>query len=481
MRGDWGTGNGERGTGEPRTPGAAEAGSVEVPVPRSPFPVPLRSRRARPRHQTQIFLLALLAGLPGVLLSALLLWHGRYDTGVRWTAAVLVGGGWLITAWVVRERAVRPLQTLSNLLAALREGDFSLRARGARPDDALGLALVEANALGETLREQRIGAIEATALLRRVMAEIDVAVFAIDDGGRVRLVNRAAERLLDRPAERILGFPAYELELTELLAGETPRTVEHVFAGGAGRWEVRRGPFRQGGRSHQLLVVADVSRVLREEERQAWQRLIRVLSHEINNSLDPIQSIAGTLQGMVGDDAVPGELGDDLRGGLAIIGGRSRSLSRFMAEYARLARLPPPSLRPLEIAPWVRQTAELETRLAVRVVGGAEVEVRADPDQLDQLLINLIRNATDAALETDGGVRVGWGADGDTVEVWVEDDGPGLADTANLFVPFFTTKPNGTGIGLALSRQIAEAHGGTLTLENRAGARGCIARLVLPR
>ncbi|HLL85025.1 MAG TPA: ATP-binding protein [Longimicrobium sp.] len=437
-------------------------------------------RRRRTRHQTQIFLLALMAGLPGVALSALLLWQGGYDSGVQWTAAVLVGGGWLLAAWMVRERAIRPLQTLSNLLAALREGDFSLRARGARPDDALGLALVEANALGETLREQRIGAIEATALLRRVMAEIDVAVFAIDEGGRVRLANRAGERLLDRPPERLLGFPAEELQLTDLLEGETPRTVEHAFPGGVGRWEVRRGPFRQGGRSHQLLVVADVSRVLREEERQAWRRLIRVLSHEINNSLAPIQSIAGTLQGMVGEDAVPGELGDDLRGGLAIIAGRSTSLSRFMAEYARLARLPPPSLRPIDVGLRVRHTAELERRLSVRVVPGDDLQVSADPDQLDQLLINLVRNATDAALETGGGVRVGWGPDGDGVEVWVEDDGPGLADTANLFVPFFTTKRNGTGIGLALSRQIAEAHGGTLTLENRVDARGCIARLVLP-
>jgi two-component system, NtrC family, nitrogen regulation sensor histidine kinase NtrY len=435
----------------------------------------------RPRHQTQVLALALLGGLPALAAAGVLLWSAPYPTRLRWTVLLAAGGVWLAAALVVRDRIVRPLQTLANLLAALREGDFSLRSRGARPDDALGLALVEANLLGQTLRDQRIGAMEATALLRRVMAEIDVAIFAMDGDQRVRLVNRAGERLLDRPPERIVGFSADELELGVLLEGEPVRTVEHEFPGGPGRWEVRRGPLRQGGRAHELLVVADVSRALREEERQAWRRLIRVLSHEINNSLTPIQSIAGTLQEMVRSQPLPGELGEDLGQGLEIIAGRSRALARFMAEYARLARLPPPALAPLEVGEWVRHTAGLETRLPVRVASGTPAVVPADRDQLDQVLINLLRNAADAALETGGGVRAGWGVDADAVEVWVEDDGPGLPPTANLFVPFFTTKPNGTGIGLALSRQIAEAHGGTLSLENRAEGRGCVARLRLPR
>jgi nitrogen fixation/metabolism regulation signal transduction histidine kinase len=426
--------------------------------------------------------LSLLTGLPGALLALGLLLTGDYQPRTVWTFGTLLTCAWLVTAFALRDRVIRPLQTLSNLLSALREGDFSMRARGARTDDALGLALLEANALGETLREQRLGAMEATALLRKVMEEIEVAVFAFDAAdGRLRLVNRAGERLLDRPAERLLGFPADELGLTPFLKGDALRTEDHAFPGASGRWEVRRGPFRQGGLPHELLVLADVSRALREEERQAWKRLIRVLGHEINNSLAPIQSIAGTLLNLLAQEPRADDLDDDLRGGLGVIGGRAQALSRFMQSYARLARLPAPRLDPLEVGAWVRRTAGLETRLPVRVVPGPDVVVAADGDQLDQLLINLVRNGVDAALETGGGVRAGWTADDVQVEVWVEDDGLGLASTANLFVPFFTTKPQGTGIGLALSREIAEAHGGTLTLENRPDARGCLARLVIPR
>ncbi len=441
---------------------------------------PARRRRRSAGHERQVGRLAFLTGLPGVTLALVLLWTGPYAESTRWTLGALVVVLWVGCALVLRERVVRPLQTLSNLLAALREGDFSMRARGAGTDDALALALLEANALGETLREQRLGAMEATALLRKVMEEIDVAVFAFDHEGRVRLANRAGERLVGMPTERLVGQDAAEVGLAPCLSGEVPRTFEHVFPGGSGRWELRREEFRQGGRTHHLLVLSDLSRALREEERQAWQRLVRVLGHEINNSLAPIQSIAATLQGLLEQTPRPGDLDDDLRDGLRVVSARSLSLSRFLSSYARLARLPPPEPAPVDVGDWVRRCAGLEPRLPVSVVPGPETTVRADGDQLDQLLINLVRNAVDAALETGGGVRAGWEADDGRLSVWVEDDGPGIGSTANLFVPFFTTKPHGTGIGLALSRQIAEAHGGTLTLEDRAGARGCVARLVLP-
>jgi len=221
--------------------------------------------RENPDHEKLVLRLALFTGLPGVIGTAVLLWRGGYSAKVQWTFDLLVAGSWLIAAFVLRERVVRPLQTLSNMLAALREGDYSIRARGADREDALGLAFLESNLLGETLRTQRLGAMEATALLRTVMAEIDVAVFAFDDANRVRLANKAAESLLAQPAERLLGRTAEQVGLVDMLEGASPRTMDVTFPGGGGRWEVRRGAFRQDGRPHTLLVLADVSKALRED------------------------------------------------------------------------------------------------------------------------------------------------------------------------------------------------------------------------
>ncbi len=424
--------------------------------------------------------MAVAAGLPGSLVALLMLWLGDHTPKVQWTLTVVIVSGWLGFALATQGWVVRPLQTLSNLLAALREGDYSIRARGARRDDALGEVIMEVNALGATLREQRLGAMEATLLLRTIMSEIDVAIFTFDGRHRLRLVNRAGERLLAQPAERLLGRRAEELGLADCLEGDVPRTAQMVFPGGMGRWGVSRTTFREGGLPHQLLVLSDLSRALREEERQAWQRLLRVLGHELNNSLAPIRSIAGSLESLVARDPLPEDWQEDARGGLAVIASRAEALTRFMQAYSRLARLPQPKFQPVDLPECVHRVAELETRVPVAVVSGPSITIQADSDQLEQLLINLVRNAADAALETGGGVELVWRRNGAFIEFTVRDEGPGLSSTANLFVPFFTTKPGGSGIGLALSRQIAEAHGGTLTLQNRQNARGCEARLRLP-
>ncbi|MEX1245549.1 MAG: ATP-binding protein [Thermoanaerobaculia bacterium] len=431
-------------------------------------------------HDRRILLLALLAALPAAATALGILWMGDYTPKVRWTLTFLIVAAWLGFAQALRERVIRPLQTISNLLAAMREDDFSIRARGARPDDPLGEVLLEVNALAETLREQRLGALEATALLSKVMSEIEVAVFAFDDAGLLKLVNRFGERLLGQPEPRLRERTAEDLALAAFLDDHAPQILEATFPGGSGRWEIRRTSFRQGGVPHRLLVLADVSRPLREEERQAWQRLIRVLGHELNNSLAPIQSIAGSLQRLAAEAEPPADWREDLRQGLAVIASRAEALSRFTTAYAKLARLPAPQPAPFAVETLLRRVASLETRLAVGVVPGPGITLNADADQLEQLLINLVRNAVDAALETHGGVAAGWRRAGGQVEIWVADDGPGLPSTANLFVPFFTTKPGGSGIGLVLSRQIAEAHSGSLTLENRLGHRGSIARLRLP-
>ncbi|HEY0510392.1 MAG TPA: ATP-binding protein, partial [Thermoanaerobaculia bacterium] len=450
-------------------------------VRRVPFGGLLRAGRRRAlAFEDRVLLLAFAAGLPGTLCALLFVWLDPHSLKLRWTVTLLTLflSGWL--AANLRDRVVRPLQTLSNLLSALREGDFSLRARQPQETDALGQVIHEVNAIGAVLREQRLGAVEAAALLHRVVAEVDVAVFAFDHQGQLRLVNRAGERLLAEPAERLLGSPAEELGLSELLDGEVSRILPLTFPGGPGRWEIRRSSFREQGLPHRLLVISDLSQTLREEERQAWKRLIRVLSHELNNSLAPIHSMTSTLAGLLTREPPPDDWKEDMQHGLEVIGNRSGALIRFMAAYARLARLPPPRRAPFELSSLIRRVATLETRLPVYVEKGPEVTIEADADQVEQLLINLIRNAVDAALLTGGGVGVGWRIDGEQVEVRVEDEGPGLSNTDNLFVPFYTTKPGGTGIGLALSRQIAEAHGGALTLENRAPEPGCEALLRLP-
>ena len=435
----------------------------------------------RLNHERQVLLLALLTGLPGSVTAVALLWHMSLSSKLQWTLTVVILWTWLGFAFAVRNRVVFPLRTLSNLLAALREGDFSIRARLPVYDDALGELTTEVNALAGTLRQQRLGAVEATALLGKVMEQIDVAVFAFNPEHSLRLVNRAGERLLGQTdGVGLLGASAKELGLEECLAEESVRTVEMSFPGGTGRWQIRRSTIREGGLPHQMIVITDLSRALREEERQAWRRLIRVLGHELNNSLAPIKSVADSLATLLSRENLPSDWRDDTYRGLAVIGARADALGRFTSSYARWTKLPPPKLGPVEIESWVRRVVGLETRVPVHVSSSKNLTVQADADQLDQLLINLLKNAAEASQETGGEVNVRWKIEGEFVEVRVEDEGPGLPNTGNLFVPFFTTKPGGSGIGLVLSREIAEGHGGTLTLENRADTRGCVARLRLP-
>ena len=439
-------------------------------------------KRDRPRFpfDRAVLLLTLLSGLPALGLSLVLLWRSGAGDPAKWTLSTLVVVLWAGLASEVHARVVRPLQTLANVLEALRAGDTSMRARGARRGDPLGEVLLEANALGDAMREKTLGALEATALLRAVMDQIDVAIFTFDGGGALRLVNPAGERLLGLPMERLLGRGAEALGVAAWLSAPAPCRLDDPSPGSGGPFELRRTTFRQGGLPHHLVVLTDLRRALREEERQAWQRLIRVISHEINNSLAPIHSIAEGQRALMARDPRPADWEEDLRDGLAVIARRSEALERFMTAYARLARLPPPAVGPVDVGAWVRRVSALEKRLRVSVEEGPALVVLGDEDQLDQVLINLVRNAVEAALETGGEVRVRWRAAGGRVEVAVEDEGPGLPESNNLFVPFFTTKPQGSGIGLLVSRQIAEAHGGLLKLANRTDARGCVALLALP-
>lgn len=435
-----------------------------------------------------MLLYAALAGLPAVVAAMLMLWLEPHAAHVRITVTLVVVVGWVAFSAAAAAIVIRPLQTAANLLSALREGDYSIRAHESRTRDALGDLYHEINQMGALFNAQRMSALEATALVETIMQVIDVAVFAFDGDGLLRLANPAGQRLLAASADELLGAPASELGLAECLTGDPVRVLgASHFPGASGRWGMRRTQFREQGRPHSLIVIADLSQALRAEETKAWQRLVRVLGHELNNSLAPIKSIAVSLSDLLRRTPRPPDAEDDVRAGLEVISARAESLSRFMQAYSQLARLPAPTRKPTRVGPLLNRVASLEQRLTVSVSPGPDIEVSCDAPQVEQALINLVRNAVEASLEQraaghpEASVALSWRVAGRTLEIRVEDDGPGLANTSNLFVPFFTTKPDGSGIGLVLSRQVAENHEGELTLSNRAdGARGCVAVLRLP-
>jgi nitrogen fixation/metabolism regulation signal transduction histidine kinase len=435
------------------------------------------------------------AAPPALAFTALAFWPGFTSFA---SPLVVLGGALALSAlFAARERAylARRLRTVSSVLAAYRDGDLSIRARAASADRLLADVLTETNALGDALREHRLGEMEAWLLLRKVLSEVDVAILAVHESGKIRLANGAAAHAVGRGAAVLQGQDAHALGLAPLLEGDVPRIVKEPFGpGSAGTWELRRGDFRLGGEPHTLLVLSDVGDALRENEREAWHRIVRVMGHEINNTLTPIQSISESLlaraRALAGGTPADDEWSKDLDDGLALVARRAAALARFMGAYARLARLPPPTLAAVEVQPLAEKVRSLEPRIKVDVAPGPRAFVRADPDQLEQVLINLVKNAADAVLEarakapvedaTAIGVRISWTTDERTVVLRVEDDGVGVAAATNLFVPFFTTKTGGSGIGLALSLQIVEAHRGRLALAPRKDARGAVATVELP-
>jgi len=518
------------------------------------------------------------------------------------------------------EEAIRPVQTLANVVAALREEDYSFRARGANRDDSVGQLSLEINALADTLQAQRVGALEAVALLRRVIAEMDAPVLAFDQNACLRLLNPAAERVFSLQPVRDLGKSATDLDLTSLLDEPSEAAVQLELpraAQGARRsepsqpqrWMIRRSTFRQRGVPHTLVVLSDVSAALREEERLAWRRLIRVIGHEISNSLTPIKSIAGSLRSRIlptpprlpitipdpangpRPSATPlaqpptpptpqaASLQRDLQRGLSVIENRAESLNRFVQAYRQLAQVPAPVLKRVPLVPLLERVVSLEIRLDVRILAAPDMDLLADQDQIEQLLINLVRNAVESAMScieeepepptsassadvilneaqrSEGAVSTGTQqesgapqnkkavilseaseslrphlaqqtiqtrvegpaisaettagpmetenratgryrisqrppcapevtiratADTDLVTIAIEDNGPGLANPENLFVPLYTTKKAGSGVGLALARQIVEAHGGAIELRNRPNHQGCTAEVRIP-
>ena len=474
--------------------------------------LPLHRSRQRLSFERRLRLWLYGMGLPLIGLTALELNQLHVDPSVQWIALPSLIVAWLFIVSLVLEQIIRPLQTLANVVAALREDDYSFRARGGRRNDAMGDLALEINALAGMLQVQRVGAMEAMALVERVMKSMQSPVLAFDPEGRLKLLNSAAERAfnlgktgvpLSSSGRRAADNSAAGMaDLERLLRAEDNDLLSLTNSQQSARWVVKRTKFRLRGIPHTLFVLSDVSEALREEERLAWERLIRVLGHEINNSLTPIKSIAGSLRSRL--RSVAGELVDDedFARGLEVIEDRAESLNRFLQAYRELMGLPAPKLENVSLAAIIRRVAKLETRVVVSVNEQSDLVVRADPDQLAQALINLVRNAAEAAMSPDAAmvaeipskgtraarevvgeepmVAIEWLSAHGEVLITILDNGPGLTNASNVFVPFYTTKPGGTGIGLVLAQQIAMAHSGSVQLVNRLGTHGCCACLRLP-
>lgn len=445
-----------------------------------------RSSHLPRRFEGRLLFSVILAGIPGAILGLALLWNSNFALDHKIEIIFLLLLFWLGLSFSARDHVVNSLRVLSNVIAAVKDENFSFRATRTTPGDALGELASEINNLSRALGEERLAAIETNSFLRKIMSEPGTMIFVFSTDNRLRIVNRTGARFLGRQEEEILHRSVEELGIRDLLEGPAWEVVSRMNDGVEKRWIIRRTSFRQSGAPHRLIMLSEASEALRAEERLAWQRLIRVLSHEINNSLAPIRSIARTLGRMASNMQLPEPMSEDMGHGLQVIHDRADSLGRFLQSYARLARLPQPTRRAVALNDLISRTASLESRLSVKVACGPLANIFVDPDQLEQALINLIKNAADAVLlvsETNIGpeaVTISWSIYGKDVEIWIRDEGGGIPDTQNLFVPFYTTKQSGTGIGLLLSRQIVEAHKGTLLLKNRLECPGCEVEIKLP-
>jgi two-component system nitrogen regulation sensor histidine kinase NtrY len=439
-----------------------------------PTPAAPSAPRGRPRRVAFALPLCLAAatGL-GVAIGQHLANGGVGGAGRLIWVSLALAPATALGVWLDR-RASRPLSTAATLLDALRHGDYAHRARVDTVRSPSAALLSEVNELADHLERERLRRHETQALLDALIERLDVALLAFDAAELLVWWNPAAQVLL-RSRLR-LGAPANSLGA--LLDARTQRSVTLEAPGGPETFELRRGVFHRAGERYHFVLLSSSERVRREEERVAWQRLVRVLGHEVNTTLTPIQSLAGTCLSLLRARA---DSPPQVERALLAIEHRARGLSQFIADYARLARQPEPRLERLRLSACLTHVIALDDRCSVRVVAPSPVEVMADPVLLEQALANLLKNAIDASAETGGSVTVECQSNEAEVVLSINDEGAGIANHDNLFVPLFSTKEGGSGVGLVLARNIIEAHGGQLTLTNRARVRGAVAKITLPR
>lgn len=442
-----------------------------------------RTRNKAPQYNlasdVRLFLQVLLVAAPALLLLVYFLLVSGESNLSKLIISILVLLWIVVLANLVRQKFLYQMRTLSTLVEGIRVEDYSFRSsRGREPGD-LGDLYRQVNALADQLQSSHQKEQELRNLLEKIICHINVAIVACDSQQRIRLVNPLAAQLLACPADTLVGQEFSATVLGQLPFSDEPSLIDFKFPGAEGRWQLIEQQYRDQGRPGKLLFITDLKQVLREEETKAWQRLIRVIAHEVNNSLTPISSISQTLQAEFASN--PAIQQPQMLQGMELIGERAEHLKQFIAEYARIARLPEPQKMNVSLAPLLTKAVQFFAEKPVNVNGPLpDITLFADALLIEQLLINLIKNAVEACNATGGLVELSCNDYEAHCEIIIRDEGVGISNSANLFVPFYTTKQKGSGIGLALCRQIAESHRGSVSLENREDGCGAIAKLILP-
>lgn len=430
-------------------------------------------------YENKLLRLALVIGLVPTLLLIAVLYFLPISVYFKVLLGSLVSGCVLYGAFEIRRQVTMQLRTATNLMEALNCGDFSLRATNNGHHSALSEFNYLLNSLADSMAQQNLINREHQILLRKVIDYIDVAIIAVDHQHCISLMNPAAERLFDQRFDKLDGAPIKAIGLHEVVTSDYKEVVEFEIKKRRQKVYLHSDEYFEQGNKHRLIFITDIQDILRDEERSAWQRLLRVLSHEINNSLAPIASISESLHRSSLDEQTGLELGD-FQQGLAVISERSNHLNEFVKRYQQLTKLPAPQQSLVDIDALLTTTVGLFNQVDY-IAKGRQLTCFADESQLQQVLVNLIKNAQEATSNTDstGKVVVSANKSNGRLSIDVIDSGHGISNMDNIFVPFYTTKSSGTGIGLVLCRQIIRNHGGDLTLKNRQGVRGVIATISL--
>lgn len=437
------------------------------------------SRKKELSYENRILRLALAIGLLPLLVLIVMLYQASLSIYLKLLITSLTLAFVTFSAFEIRRLITAQLRRATNLMDALSHGDFSLRAVIRGENSALNEFNHLLNSLADTMTQQSLVSRERQILLHKVIDQIDVAIVAVDHQDCISLMNPAAEKLLDATFSHLQGAPIKTLGLQDVLTNDYRQVIEFEIKQHRKKVYLHSDEYFEQGKRHRLIFITDIQEILRDEERNAWQRLLRVLSHEINNSLAPIASISESLYSSTLQESTTLEP-SDFQQGLAVISERSHHLNDFIKRYQQLSKLPDPSKSIVNVHHVLSSTVALFDDVLMNDVDES-LTCFVDESQLQQVLVNLIKNALQAcepSMATEK-TTIGVTSKPGQLEITVTDNGCGITNMDNIFVPFYTTKQTGSGIGLVMSRQIMRNHGGDLHLNNRQKSTGVIATVII--